>query len=184
MYAIRCTKKLLGRSSIPVDDDPGPVQPTTTALGDWFAMPFNVGRHRLVLCTSEHSLLSVVVARRNLAGLPDRLAHAVLTLLHDLDIDARDAFWEMREMTVVRFARTNSRTVLGSMNEFSFMARLYIEDDDVNGDLAKLALRLAETPCSPLKYERPRDVARRLLSSARAQAEEGYPTSQSLRLLH
>ncbi len=166
MYAIRCTQKLLRRSSIHLGDD-GPSAPrTTTALGDWFAMPFNVGRHRLVLCTSERSLLTVVVARKNLPALPDRLAHAALMLLHDIGVPAWDAGRELKEMAAARFARTNSRTVLGSMNEFSFMAPWYLNDPGLSGGLAELAFRLADTPCGPLDGERPRDVARRLLSEA------------------
>jgi hypothetical protein len=55
-------------------------------------------------------------------------------------------------MNVVRTAKTASRSVLGVMNEFKYLAEVetQLEDDH---DLLSLSLRLAETPCGPL-YQR------------------------------
>ncbi len=59
---------------------------------------------------------------------------------------------ELAEMNEVRTAKTASRSVLGVMNEFKFLAE--VETQFVNEhDLLSLSLRLAETPCSPL-YKR------------------------------
>jgi hypothetical protein len=59
---------------------------------------------------------------------------------------------ERAEMREIRTAKTTSRSVLGVMNEFKFLAEAYIQLDDEH-DLLVLALRLAETPCGPL-YQR------------------------------
>jgi len=65
-------------------------------------------------------------------------------------------------MAEVRFDRTASRSVLGTMNDFVFQ----LECDSAAGrsrDLLALAMFLNRTPVSPLDYERPDDAARRLL---------------------
>ena len=55
-------------------------------------------------------------------------------------------------MAPCRLARTASRSVLGVMNEFRFLADVYIKVDLETDPLA-LSLRLSETPCGPL-YKR------------------------------
>ena len=47
MYALRCTLPLLKRLGEPEEDSREAVP--TTALGDWFVRPLNVGRNRLLL---------------------------------------------------------------------------------------------------------------------------------------
>ena len=59
---------------------------------------------------------------------------------------------ELSEMNEVRTAKTASRSVLGVMNEFKFLAEVETQFVD-DHDLLSLSLRLAETPCGPL-YKR------------------------------
>ena len=51
-----------------------------------------------------------------------------------------------------RYAKTASRSVVGIMNEFSYLAGVYRDSRGLT-DLVTLALRLSETPCGPL-YQR------------------------------
>ncbi len=83
------------------------------------------------------------------ATLPARAAHqiaAVLAAHHTPDtiIDA-----ELRRMRDYRVATTASRSVVGIMNEFSYLAAVH-RDDQPDADLIDLAVRLAATPCGPL----------------------------------
>jgi hypothetical protein len=55
-------------------------------------------------------------------------------------------------MKPCRLARTASRSVLGVMNEFRYLADVYVKLDGETDPLS-LSLRLAMTPCGPL-YER------------------------------
>ena len=48
-----------------------------------------------------------------------------------------------------RLAKTANRSVVGIMNEFTYLAEAYRGDTPVP-DLLALALRLAATPCGPL----------------------------------
>ena len=69
MFTLRCTRRLLERFGEPAADVPAP----TTVLGDWYANLLNVGRLRLVLCTSERTLLTVLVPAKDVSALPDQL---------------------------------------------------------------------------------------------------------------
>ena len=48
-----------------------------------------------------------------------------------------------------RLAKTANRSVVGIMNEFTFLANAY-RGDTPAPDLLALAMRLATTPCGPL----------------------------------
>ncbi len=52
-------------------------------------------------------------------------------------------------MSEGRYAKTASRSVLGSMNEFVYLAGAY-RDRRGADDLVALSLWLAQTPCGPL----------------------------------
>jgi hypothetical protein len=161
MYALRCTLSLLKRLRKPIDDDAA--DSSTTALGDWFVRPLNVGRHRLLLCTSAPSLLPVIILAKDLGGFPVRLAHALSELLRALRVPTDQVERELRSMNDYRFAKTNDRTVLGSMTD-SFEWRTGRSSKARRHPIfLGVSLELAEAPCGPINYERPKDVARALL---------------------
>ena len=72
---------------------------------------------------------------------------------------------EVREMGSVAIGMTANRRVLGALNDLASLARFEIEDNP-SIDFVTLAVKLAETPCSPLKYESPRTVSLALLRHA------------------
>lgn len=55
-------------------------------------------------------------------------------------------------MTEWRFAKTASRQILGSMNDFANMFGAYNEDQM---PLKQQALKLAQAPCSPIRMQSP-----------------------------
>jgi hypothetical protein len=56
---------------------------------------------------------------------------------------------ELQQMRDRRLAKTANRSVVGIMNEFTYLAETY-RDDTPAPDLLGLAMRLATTPCGPL----------------------------------
>ena len=56
---------------------------------------------------------------------------------------------ELSEMRDCRFGPTANRSVLGIMNEFSFLADVYRRNDP-GIDLLVMVRKLAATPCGPL----------------------------------
>ena len=171
MFTIRATQKLLKRLA-----SKGVVErrPPTTALGDWYANLLRFGPMQLVLCTSEKSLLSVVVPARGVkSSLPEALREGVKAALVGLAVPSEAIDRELAEMSEVQLAGTLSRQVLGSMNDFA-VAIEYRLHAEPNTHPSEWALWLAETPCSPLGYDSPRDVVTRLF--------EAGPSNKALQL--
>jgi len=67
-------------------------------------------------------------------------------------------------MNEVSVAKTANRSVVGTMNEFAFLAEGYREDMDTL-DLVALSLRLADTPCGALKHDYPQRLVRELVGA-------------------
>ena len=163
-FAIRATRKVLRRVGV---STPGDVGPPTTALGDWYANLVHVGQTQLVLCTSDRSLLSVVLPARGLkAALHSSLCEGVADVLAALGVPSEFIARELNEMASVVISRTASRSVLGSMNDFAFMLGVHVRMEP-DAPLKALSLKLCRSPCEPLsaRYDRPFPdrVARRLL---------------------
>jgi hypothetical protein len=160
MLVLRCTRKLLDRLNTPT----APAARSTTRLGDWFAQPVSVGRVRLILCVSAKTLFPVVLPARNLRALGATLSAGVGELLYACGVPDAEILDEQQRMSDVVFAATNSRVVLGSMNDF---AQLLQDGWRAEEQCLSVSLWLAGTPCAPLDMERPRDAARSALAGTR-----------------
>jgi hypothetical protein len=146
VLVVRATKKLRDRlgSSTPPDG-----RPSTTLLGEWYATALPWRPQQLILLVNEATLLPVLMRLAPSATVPSRIGPEIAAILaaHQTSPDVIDS--ELDQMRDCRFAPTANRSVVGIMNEFTYLADVYRRDDP-NLDLRQLALRLAETPCSPL----------------------------------
>jgi Calcium binding len=155
MFTLRCTKKLLARLRVrPVLRPP----PSTTKLGDWYADTLNLGHERLVLCVSELTLLPVVVPAIGAEiDLNAKLARGLRETLESLGAPTAAIDTEVNQLLEVTVAKTASRVVLGTMNDFQFMVR-HIRNQLPTASLLDLGLELADRPCSPIDGS-PKDAA-------------------------
>ena len=103
----------------------------------------------MALLVNEKTLLPALMplapATDLAARFPERLAE-VLTA-HDMPRQFIDH--ELAQMNEVQYAKTSNRSVVGIMNQFSYLAEGYREYLETK-DLLALSIRLSETPCSPL----------------------------------
>ena len=145
MLIVRATRRLLGRLG-PITAETG--QRSTTLLGDWYATVW-FWRPQVALLVSETTLLPVLMPLAPAATLLQRFGPQLEAVLaaHRTPAEFIDA--ELQGMDQVRLARTASRSVVGIMNEFTYLARAY-RGDTPAPDLLALAVRLAATPCGPL----------------------------------
>jgi hypothetical protein len=141
MLVLRCTKKLLVR--LP-EREPVADSNSSTWLGDWYANPVNIGRQRLILCMSEVTLLPVVVTARDLSSFYSRLVEGLGEVLRSLGVFDTLIHEEQARMAPVAFAPTNSRVVLGMMNDFAFLLQAGMEQGE---SLLDASPQLARTPC-------------------------------------
>jgi hypothetical protein len=141
---VRATKKLRQRIGAPTVMDG---ERSTTVLGDWYAtsLPW---RPQVALLVNEATLLPVLMPLVPAATMMARLADEVATVLGAHGVPEAMIRAEREHMRQYRIAATANRSVVGIMNEFTFLADAY--RNEIRPDLLALAVRLARTPCSPL----------------------------------
>jgi hypothetical protein len=143
---------------------PGDPPPPENVLGDWYANILYTRHGHYVLLVSERSLLPILTTARDLDNLVPRFMKQLADVLAALGIRRGLIDRELSRMEPLYFGRTNSRSVLGTMNDFvvNFKYALSIGRDYSPLDWS---LRLAITPCGPIDMQRPMDLARRLLEN-------------------
>jgi len=159
MATLRCTAKLLKRLKVTDPPEPPPAQ---NRLGDWFANVVFTRDGHFVILVSEHSLLPVLIPARDLQNLVPRFMRALAEVLSALGVPQTLIDHELDRTQPVAFGRTNSRVVLGSMNDFIFSFK-YMLPQLPHLNCLEWSLRLAHTPCGPIHMEQPEVLAPRLL---------------------
>lgn len=156
MFVLRATKKLLDRIK-PTVTDPSPV--SDGFMRNWYATAL-FWKPQLALLVHEETLLPVLLPLAPATSLAERFPAHLAAVLNALDVDASFIGAQMAAMGEAQYAKTSNRSVLGIMNQFSYLAEVYREYL-VTTDLLELSLKLAHVPCSPL-YKRETFPAREL----------------------
>jgi hypothetical protein len=143
MLTVHATKKLLDR--LKVRSQPAPPE-ATTQLGSWYATAL-FWKPQVVLFVNEPTLLPVLVPLAPAATVIERFPGFVAEMLHELDIPQTIIDTELAAMTEHVVAKAANRSVVGMLNEFSFLGERFLEPGT---DLLLLSLRLADVPCGPL----------------------------------
>lgn len=182
MTAFRCTVKLLKVMKEAPETDPAPA---SNRLGEWTATLVRVGRIQLVLAVSEPTRFAVAVDAALYATAPQRFASGLLAALLELEIPAELALAELEAMLPLQVAASNSRSVLGGLNQFAWQAdcAMYSRDAisarEVTRDLSRMIL------LKPKGIDFPADRVREAFGLApidrRAQWHEASPPGSVLR---
>ena len=159
VFSLHATKKLLDRAKQPVM--PRVAEPTTW-LGNWYGTVL-FWRPQLALLVNEGTLFPVLMPLAPAATLLDRFPEALGETLEAAGVDRSFIDAEVAAMARGQWARTANRSVIGIMNEFSFLAEVSRDRRGVTDRLA-LAQWLAQTPCGPL-YKRHGSPDRELVAS-------------------
>ncbi len=159
MVVLRCTRQLLMRLKYP-DEDPS--AESMTRLGGWYGTLIRFGHWHVLLFISERSRLPVLLPARDADRLALAFPRAVSGTLMGLGVPTAAVEQERSLMSPIAIGPTRSRSLLGSLNEFAFLARAdFITKRDRTLDA--VARELAEVPLiSPFKGECASVVTRRL----------------------
>ncbi|WP_254606551.1 DUF6933 domain-containing protein [Burkholderia contaminans] len=144
MLYLHCTQKLLKRLKPEVIE----VGSSTTKLGNWYAtiLPW---RSQVAMLVNEQTLLPALMPLAPAATLAARFRGALIDILAAHGVPRSFIDSEVSEMQVVKYAKTQNRSVVGIMTEFTHLAEAYRAHDEPT-ELIALSLKLARTPCSPL----------------------------------
>ena len=147
MVVLRCTQKLLVRLN---KVGALPTVESTTRLGDWYGNILRIGRRQHLLFISERSRLPVVIPIRETKRLGTVFPDAVCEMLVNVGVTASDIAEERLRMSDLGFARTRNRSLLGTLNDFAFMAQSMDAGRAESESPEKLMRFLSQTPILPL----------------------------------
>ena len=155
MLVLRCTQKLLARLK---RADNLPAVESTTRLGDWYGNVLRIGWSQHLLFISERSRLPVVIPIREARDLTGMFPDAVCEVLAAVGVPAAAIADERARMSKVAFGPTRSRSLLGTMNDFAFMAQIGSARRPEQETPEELMRFLGQTPILRLKGARPIDL--------------------------
>ena len=153
---ICCTKKFLSE----LQKNPGKEDAIIDSFWSWHANIFYIERRKCVLVTNDTTLFTMLIP---VLKKPDFQSfhfifgqHLFKNLLNE-EIPQKQIETILSECEDIQYKKTNSRSVLGSMNELKFQLEYHI---GAKGGLAKtdifeLNQQLNRTIMSPIKYKRP-----------------------------
>ena len=139
---------------------------SSTLLGDWYARDLVLDRQQYILCVSEHGRLPVILSAAPYANFPDRLVDALPIVLQKIEVPVKKAEVEVAKMDRVVLAKTASRSILGSMNEFRFQLQATKQMGRLRHDPVKMSLDLAEVISLVLPDYTPKDTVLKLFGEA------------------
>lgn len=145
-YVIHCTQRLLDRINPATIAAGGRFG--TTLLGNWYPTAF-FWKPQATLLVNEKTLLPVLMPLAPASDLATRFSACLEKVLAAHGVASQFIDQELTLMNEVQYAKTGNRSVVGIMNEFSFLAVGY-RDHLNTKDLLALSLKLSETPCRPL----------------------------------
>ena len=155
MTAFRCTAKLLKSLKARVTPEP---DEAANCLGDWSANVIRYGRKPFVIAVAEHSRLALLLPAAPYATLLERFLEDLPFLLRYLHIPEAMIEAEIAAMAPLHVAKTNSRSVLASINQYDFMISCYLDGESwTTVDLMK---RMVEEISKPNDYQPVGDAVR------------------------
>ncbi len=161
MFTLRCTKKLLSQmSATPIPGEKNP----TTALGDWYANLVPTCRGGIVICTNERTLLTVILPLIEGQHPLSMFTMRVYNLLMLLGVPLARAEVELKQMQSVEIRKSQSRKVLGSMNDIALALQLMAEDASSGAlKVSEGELQIAKRIFTYTKYISPAELVRAIL---------------------
>jgi uncharacterized protein DUF6933 len=157
MVVLRCTRKLLARLK---RTEVSPDIVSSSRLGDWYGNILQIGRRQHLLFISERSRLPVVIPIREAKRLEAVFPSAVCDVLAAVGIGAKDIADERSRMAEISFGRTNNRSLLGTLNDFAFMAQQGNANRAEPESPQELVRFLSKTPILPLDGVSPIELTR------------------------
>jgi hypothetical protein len=159
MVVLRYTQKLLVRLKQVGDL---PTVESTARLGDWYGNIPRIGQRQHLLFISERSRLPFVIPIREAKQLSTVFPDAVCEMLVNVGVTASDIADERLRMSDLAFGRTRNRSLLGTLNDFAFIAQSMDARRAEPESPEELMRSLAQTPILPPDGAQPIDLTRAL----------------------
>ena len=167
MAIIGCTTKLLNELGVKPTNALN--QPPT--LCDWHANLLWLDRKKYVLFTNDQTLYSLIIYWTRTPRSADFLEKFRFELFKSLmseGLAEAHVEYMLSGHTQVTITKTNSRSVLGSMNDLAFQIKsmIFVRGRLVDADLSEITRQLNRIPMSAIKYKVGIDELKRRLADA------------------
>lgn len=153
---IKCTQKLLRQLG---EKPASPTEPSdsNSKLGDWYANLLFIERKKCLLFTNEKTLFSFLIAgvkKEGLKKLPNLFSETLKSVLHQDGFDNNTIEDIISGFGIIRYGKTSSKSVLGSMVDIAFQYEVSIsyEGGLLYCNLPKIIYRINRTPMSAIDY--------------------------------
>lgn len=156
MVVLRCTLKLLKELRVK-DNDLVQESGDPSLLGDWYANILSIERRKCVLFTNAETLFTFVAVglrRQAFDQIGDVFRNRLEESLREEGIPADRVDKVLMEHENLPLGKTESRSVLGSMNDFANCLKRYITSESglMHGDLPSIQRRLNDMPMGAIGY--------------------------------
>jgi hypothetical protein len=149
MFVVRATAKLLKKLKSDAEENP---LNSTGVLGDWYCNVAIIQKQHLIICVSQKTLLPIILPAKDPAHFPNRLRSELGEVLAKIGVSKEKIDVELAEMEEVVIAKTASRQILGSMNDFLHILDVML---DHGAPMSQMTWHLGDTPCSPIGMSSP-----------------------------
>jgi hypothetical protein len=164
MTIIKCTTKLL--NELGVKPANAPDQPP--CLCDWHANVLRLDRKKYVLFTNDQTLYSLFVPWNKSpwsTDIMERFRFGLLKSLMSEGLAEVQIKYLLSEHAQVTITKTNSRSVLGSMNDLTIQIKsMILVSDGLDVNFSEVNRQLNRIPMSAIKYQVSIDELKRRLA--------------------
>jgi len=170
MQLIRCTTKLQKEMGLK-KTDLFAEEPRFSYLGPWHANLIHIDRRKCVLFVNDKTLFNFLVpdvTRAQIRELDKQFKGYLSCVIADAGISEADRARILSEYAQVGYANSNSKSVLGSMNDLAFHYKYSIQEaGGVHSPAVPgIIRRLNRMPMGSLKYVFPIEALRALYQTA------------------
>lgn len=171
MLQIRCTKKVLDLFSCKAESISA-IKSADSLLGNWYVNEIKIERRKVLLFTSELTLLSFVyfgVKKSTAKNLEVRAVDGIVRLLDTEGFTSQEIERVIDDYSTVSITKTENRKTLGNMNDLAFLYESHIHTSGgfQNCNIEEIQKRINRTPQRNLEWTYSINEAEKLIRGAR-----------------
>ena len=157
MQLIRCTQKLIKEMGL-TKSELSTVEPTFSYLGSWHANLLHIDGKKCILFVNDKTLFNFIVTnvkRKEIKNLSIIFNEHLIYTLSSVNLMDKAKEEIINEYSVINYSKTNSKKVLGSMNDLAFHYKHHIlsEGGIFSALVPNIIKKLNHMPMGMLNYK-------------------------------
>ena len=157
MQLIRCTQKLIKEMGLK-KAELSTIEPKFSYLGSWHANLLHIDGKKCVLFVNDKTLFNFIapnVKRQEIKNLSSMFKEHLIYALSSESVSDKTKEQIIKEYNEINYSKTNSKKVLGSMNDLAFHYKHHIlsEGGILNALVPNIINQLNHMPMGMLSYK-------------------------------